>query len=571
MSMDSSLSMQISLTISGRNLPNKDYFSKSDPYTQVFILGKDKKWLLLGRTETIMNSLNPQFTKEFLIPYHFEEEQVLLLRLYDDDFGNGKDDYLGEVTFKVGTLMGSRGQVLVLPLAVNGVLHKKATVTVRADQADDGGSGDILHLTLCGKSLDRKDGFFSKSDPYFVISTSSDGVEWFDVYKSEYIKQNLNPKWNTAAIPFRRLRGKKLKLEVTDWDLVGAHDLIGIAYISVEDLFNKRKDIPLIHPPTKSKYKKSSYRNSGLVDVVDCRLEKNPTMIDYLRGGLQMNMMVAIDFTGSNGDPRDAGTLHYGGGQYPNNYIRAIQAVGDIVVEYDSDKMIPAFGFGARLSATGSVSHCFPLTGTPAQEQVYGIPGVLQAYASCFQRGILLSGPTYFAQIIRRCAALARQNFNTYSVLLLITDGVLNDIQETIDAICEASDAPLSIIIVGVGNADFSTMRVLDADITPLVSSRGVLCDRDIVQFVPYNEIVRSGDPSLLAKETLEEVPMQLVQYFKTRSILPSPPVIVTEDEIATGPLSGTVVSAPSQTQATSQSSEVGRIGRDLFSQAVSF
>jgi hypothetical protein len=40
--------------------------------------------------------------------------------------------------------------------------------------------------------------------------------------------------------------------------------------------------------------------------------------------------------------------------------------------------------------------------------------------------------------------------------------GIINDVQKSIDALVEASDKPLSIIIVGVGNADFSTMELLD-------------------------------------------------------------------------------------------------------------
>ena len=45
-----------------------------------------------------------------------------------------------------------------------------------------------------------------------------------------------------------------------------------------------------------------------------------------------------------------------------------------------------------------------------------------------------------------------------FSVLFL----VINDAQQTIDAVVQASGLPLSIIIVGIGNADFSQMEVLD-------------------------------------------------------------------------------------------------------------
>jgi len=43
-----------------------------------------------------------------------------------------------------------------------------------------------------------------------------------------------------------------------------------------------------------------------------------------------------------------------------------------------------------------------------------------------------------------------------YFVLLIITDGVITDMPQTVQAVIEASYLPMSIIIVGVGNADFS-------------------------------------------------------------------------------------------------------------------
>ena len=45
-------------------------------------------------------------------------------------------------------------------------------------------------------------------------------------------------------------------------------------------------------------------------------------------------------------------------------------------------------------------------------------------------------------------------------VLLIIKDGVIHDMDETIRMIVQGADAPLSILIVGVGNEDFSNMEV---------------------------------------------------------------------------------------------------------------
>ena len=46
----------------------------------------------------------------------------------------------------------------------------------------------------------------------------------------------------------------------------------------------------------------------------------------------------------------------------------------------------------------------------------------------------------------------------------MLTDGVITDMEQTKQAIVEASTLPMSVIIVGVGGADFGMMEELDAD-----------------------------------------------------------------------------------------------------------
>ena len=43
-----------------------------------------------------------------------------------------------------------------------------------------------------------------------------------------------------------------------------------------------------------------------------------------------------------------------------------------------------------------------------------------------------------------------------YNILMILTDGIIDDIKETIDQLVEGSFLPLSVIIIGVGNTDFS-------------------------------------------------------------------------------------------------------------------
>lgn len=78
------------------------------------------------------------------------------------------------------------------------------------------------------------------------------------------------------------------------------------------------------------------------------------------------------------------------------------------------------------------------------------------------------------------------QQLQQYFILLILTDGVITDMADTREAIVHASHLPMSVIIVGVGNADFSDMQMLDGDDGILRSPKGEPVLRDIVQFVPF-------------------------------------------------------------------------------------
>jgi hypothetical protein len=83
---------------------------------------------------------------------------------------------------------------------------------------------------------------------------------------------------------------------------------------------------------------------------------------------------------------------------------------------------------------------------------------------------------------------------NTYQVLLILTDGVIHDMDLTKKLIVSCSHFPCSIIIVGVGHADFEQMDELDGDGALLKDSNGKTAKRDIVQFVEFNSAVKRGD-----------------------------------------------------------------------------
>lgn len=95
----------------------------------------------------------------------------------------------------------------------------------------------------------------------------------------------------------------------------------------------------------------------------------------------------------------------------------------------------------------------------------------------------------------------------------------------TIESIVNASKLPMSIVIVGVGSADFGKMHHLDSD-NRLLRIGNKVAQADIVQFVPFREF-KDKHYSELAASTLAEIPSQLVSYFKRNGIIPNPPVLL--------------------------------------------
>ena len=113
---------------------------------------------------------------------------------------------------------------------------------------------------------------------------------------------------------------------------------------------------------------------------------------------------------------------------------------------------------------------------------------------------------------------------NIYNILMILTDGIINDMDKTIDSLVEASFLPISVIIIGIGDSDFGNMNTLDADEVPLYDRNGRKADRDLVQFVPFKDFKNDGQK--LAEQVLEEVPRQIVEYYQHQNIPPGEPIM---------------------------------------------
>ncbi|CAJ1938208.1 unnamed protein product [Sphenostylis stenocarpa] len=227
------------------------------------------------------------------------------------------------------------------------------------------------------------------------------------------------------------------------------------------------------------------------------------------------NLIVGIDFTKSNEwtgkRSFNRKSLHHIGSDH-NPYEQAISIIGKTLSAFDEDNLIPCFGFG------DASTHDQDVFNFHSDERFCnGFEEVLSRYRDIVPR-LRLAGPTSFAPIIEMAMTIVEQSGGQYHVLLIIADGQVTrsvdtqhgqlspQEQKTIDAIVKASEYPLSIVLVGVGDGPWDMMREFDDNIPARAF--------DNFQFVNFTEIMsRSVDSSRketdFALSALMEIPSQ--------------------------------------------------------------
>jgi len=505
----------------------------------------ESKWILVGSTETAKSDQNPYFAKSFIFEYYFQYIQNLRFVVLDMDGKNEgflNNDFIGYTEKAIGELLvNSKSSKCTYELNNSipfGMKFKErrspakdCRITINIEEVVN--TASQVQFRISCKNLDKKD-LIGKSDPYFVIYKQLESGDWTKVFTSKVKKLTLNPLWKNVTIDIVNFNSgndkKLLRFEVWDWDRNTSPDYIGKFEADFETI-KQKKTFEIIND--KKKAKKSSYKNSGTMTFERIDIGEGFSFTTFPLHGTDIAVVFAIDFTSSNGTPHEEDSLHkivdladLSDFNTLNHYQKAITSIGKVLETYDSNKEFGVYGYGAQFGDNPMMQFEYPLTGDDKNPNVEGIQGVLNVYYKTLE-DCKLGFPTNFAPIINKITRMAKNNstekvknelvLKQYTILTIITDGEISDMKETIAAIRKASDYPISIIIVGVGDNDFSSMEQLDDDNIQI--SGGGKKIRDIVQFVPLNKYI--DNPDLLASETLAEVPTQFFEYVSANKCVP--------------------------------------------------
>jgi len=338
---------------------------------------------------------------------------------------------MGTALFEVGQVLGARGNVGSKSLQTGGALY------VHIERCS--GETGRLRFLLRGFKLQNIQTLGRTSSPFYELYRKVErptGATWISVYRSNVCRSDLSPLWQEANLDLEAVCNgdldRAIKVIVWDHRKTGKHKHMGEFETTMRGFVEAKRDKETSELGfTLMKHD----QNVGTIQVLQATLTESqrssgsagsngasfarrpssgsqrrephrPEFVDYLSGGCQISLAVAIDFTASNGDPRQPGTPHY---FHPpeskewNDYEKAIFAVGSILAKYDSDQRFPVWGFGAKHSNV--VRHCFQCGN---EVEVEGVQGIMDAYRGVFRTPLTMSYPTKFTEVIQTAASYAR-------------------------------------------------------------------------------------------------------------------------------------------------------------------
>lgn len=154
-------------------------------------------------------------------------------------------------------------------------------------------------------SMSERDGF-----NFFIIQKCLAPQHYVPVFKSEIkeVNQNFSFLWNKVDLLTSTLCKeedlREIKIEFFKSAKNGKHKYIGASTFTLYDLrINEKPNYPILNQKNK--------QQKGTMKFKSVKINKRHTFLEYVFGGCEMSLVVAVDFTLSNGDPKDKDSLHY--------------------------------------------------------------------------------------------------------------------------------------------------------------------------------------------------------------------------------------------------------------------
>lgn len=453
-------------------------------------------------TESVWSTKKPVFTTKMQIIPKLSTPQILRVMLLEmTPTIKPIEEYtkFGEAKIPLGRVLVSNGVAVTLSGAA-------AEVTIQVSQ-ESAGRG-VLSMIVAFYNM-PKDHWLMKNYPELHICKQENENRWASVRCTEVIKRQDAGQWDPISIPCRSICNndytKKIRFKVVDHPDEGNIVPIGYADASVQEVSQFRNKILTLTP-----YNPRVARCGNLI-VRAATLIERLTFYGQLCKGLRFNFACAIDFASTNRPARDSKSLHYTTFGQDNAYQATMNAIGGAIEPYSDGHPFRAWGFAAKYNRV--MSQSFPLT-LEGSEELAGLKALQNAYWNIFE-SIVFDKPVLIVPSLQMAINRVKgsRNPGNYLVFLILLANIPDDLEDFIDLLYQSQMEPISVIIVGIGDTDF-TLLEQSFETGKLVNSAGKSFDRDVAVFLRFNNFGMNG-LTMLTSSALFSIPDQAMHWFE--------------------------------------------------------
>ncbi|KAJ6247113.1 copine-8 [Anaeramoeba flamelloides] len=503
----SSQNSKINITISAKDLPQNGSCA-------ILVIQEEDEWRELGRTE-FQSSKKPKFQESLIADFEFGQIQNFRIILCSHQKGLFSEGF-GYVQFTLGELIVKHRSSITKQLldptsnkSTAGIVSLIAT-EIKKENLD-------LSLRWRCKKIKK---LSNKSSAYLKFYAIKPKGEKIKIYKTLSVSNAQDLKWDPKRITTQELckgdENNEIFVELWEQKSEEKEKLFAVGSTLLQKIVNEGNDfqLPLIAPSNQNKKKAKAL---CVLQSYKFMQQIQNSLFDFFSANISLSLSFAVDFTASNGRPEFPKSLHFLDPPNKNVYESVISLLGNSLIPYmGAETMIPCFGFGGKINTLrgNQDSICFPLNGNTENPECDGLEGVLSAYENAL-KSVALHGPTSVTNIIQGITYMTKQQGdNKYTVLVIITDGVPIDINQTRKLISKSAKQAMSVIFIGVGDEDFDELK----DICEFNSKKST---RDNCKFVLFDKKMKNN-PKLFVQKSVSQISPQILQRMRINQQKPN-------------------------------------------------
>ena len=520
-------------------------FSRNNPETSTFLklhCESNKHSYLVGETENVKNQSSPVYSRHIRIDYLSYSSQILKVQLWESS--KGSNSMLGDSQIFLKQVIQTESSSKIPIISSEGTLKGEVLISWSKVKIDK----SAYCITINCLNVKNTD-IFGKIDPFVKLYRPYDSHVtyndhesipdslWCLVYQTEVAKSDLNPKYGSFVISNWNLnRGNPnvlIKAEIWSHSVIGRHKMIGCSQTALSKVLSG-PDRFLNTFDKKGKY-------SGTVSFVKFDQKRSLTLKEHKESGVSVRVFFAVNCSTSMEVFNKKKEVSPGSENSDTEIGKAIKTLEKVLSSISSGGRIGFLGFSALLNGCSSTS--FSFNGNIRNPAISSPESALDLYDSLY-KNLVPSKPTRIEPLIERMRLMVkyqdRNKKKVYTVLVVLTDGDINDQLKCVDRLVETSLDPVSILFVGIGKTDFSKIEYLETgierrsthatnkqttqrDLSRLKDSKGKQGCRSIVKFVLYQNYAEK--PKELEEAIVRELSRQMNEYYNAEKVTLSPQV----------------------------------------------